>query len=211
MIYQIRDIEKDVRVALDENGGSASLLNEGDSETLTLDELIRSKLEEVSRAVIQSSDVTDLDGGHTLGRTDTRGNLVYDIDWGPNNRGRLLLPEDFLRCVVFMMSDWERPVYEFIGVGVRRYRLQYSKEAGLRGSSERPVAAIVMRPEGLTLEFFGCESEEAKVLLGSYIRKPRIDSEGGIEIPEGCYRRVINGIAQLVAEATGLHARGQRE
>lgn len=49
MIYQIDDIIRDVRIAIDQNASSASLISEGDSDTLTLDEIIKSKLPIPSR------------------------------------------------------------------------------------------------------------------------------------------------------------------
>lgn len=51
MIYRVGDIERDVREALDENNASASFLDEEDAETLQLNELIRSKIEEGVRMV----------------------------------------------------------------------------------------------------------------------------------------------------------------
>ena len=41
MIKQIEDIVRDVRIAIDENATSKALFAEGDTETLTLDEIIK--------------------------------------------------------------------------------------------------------------------------------------------------------------------------
>ena len=52
MIKQIEDIVRDVRIAIDENATSKALFAEGDTETLTLDEIIKSKIadSEIGRA-----------------------------------------------------------------------------------------------------------------------------------------------------------------
>ena len=62
-VYQIKNITKDVRVALDQNGVSDSLEGIGDVDTLELNEIIRSKVVEAVKRVhsclLYTSDAAD--------------------------------------------------------------------------------------------------------------------------------------------------------
>lgn len=199
MVYQLERIERDVRVALDENGISAALTGEGDTDALTLDEIIRSKIEEGARIVESEAPTHLLDRGHNFG------DAIY---WRELESGYVLLPDDFMRLIAFRMSDWERTVYSAIGAGDAQYQRQSSRFKGVRGNCQKPVCAIVSRPEGLALEFYSCKSREAQVVEGVYLPYPRVDSDGGIEICERCYRGVVNMVAALVSTAIGEAERG---
>lgn len=194
MIYRIEKIIKDIRIAMDENRRSDGLISEGDVDTLSLDEIVRSKVEEAARMVVAEAPVNLLGGGLALDE---------DVFWYDNGTGWLLLPDDFLRLVVFKMSDWERPVFEVITEDDGRYRLQFSRYRGIRGTAQKPVVAVVRRPESLVLEFFSCKDNRATVERGSYVRIPRIDRDGGIDIPERCYRSVVYLGASLTLASMG--------
>ena len=200
MKYGIRQITRDVRVTLDENRESRQLIEIGDRETLGLDELIASKVETAAGFVVLESPLSMMSGGYPLDG---------DIYWERGNSGRMLLPEDYLRLLVFKMSDWERAVHEAIGAESAEYRLQSSRCKGLRGNVQKPVVAVVRRGEGLELEFYSCLSDEAEIEQGAYMRVPRIDGEGNIEIPERCYKAVVEKAAALVYESIGELQRGQ--
>ena len=196
MIFKAEHIARDVRVALDENNSSEQLIATGDIETLTLDELIGSKIEEGVRRVVRTAPREFLEGGIPFG------DCVY---WREGFRGWILLPDDFVRLIIFKMSDWERAVFEPISVADPRYALQSSRFGGLRGNAEKPVVAIGRRGEGLALEFFSCRSEDATVDQAMYLAEPRIDRYGGIEIPKRCYTSSIYEIASLTAMAVGKY------
>ena len=51
MIFQIDRIMEDVRVCLDQNMDSGALIESGDIDTLSLDEIIRSKIVEAVQRV----------------------------------------------------------------------------------------------------------------------------------------------------------------
>lgn len=78
-----------------------------------------------------------------------------------------------------------------------------SRYAGVRGNPERPVVALRLRQEGLWLEFHSCRSRDAFVEEGVYVPVPRFDREGGIEISELIYPRVLELTAARVAGARG--------
>lgn len=197
MIYPLDRIMRDVRVCLDENRTDNALLDAGDSETLTLDEIIRSKVLQGVDYVHSLAPYRLLEQGHNFeGAADT----VY---WGELESGWVLLPEDFMRLVVFEMSDWERPVYVPITVDSAEYKKQRSRVKALRGVAQRPVCAVVQRPEGLALEFYSCKTTEATISKAVYIPHAEIDAHGGVNISERCYRAAIIEIAGLVLTAVG--------
>ena len=161
---------------------------------MSLNEVIRSKIEEAVRRVETSAPVYLLEEGHEFGEA------VY---WEDNGSGWVLLPDDFMRLIAFRMSDWERTCYNAISVDDPLYDLQSSRYKGVRGSVQKPVCAVVNRAEGKALEFFSCNSEDAYVKRATYIPYPKIDDEDGIDISERCYTAVVYTTAALVLTAFG--------
>jgi hypothetical protein len=210
MVYQVDRILRDVRVCLDRNRTSTALIEGNDIETLTLDEEIQSKIEEAVDRVHMAAPYYLLEQGHNInvdvededdsdadGDTDEVVSYAPGIHWAPQECGWILLPEDFLRLVVFQMSDWERPVYSVITPDTPEYKKQRSRVKALRGTSQRPVCALVVRPEGKALEFYSCKSNEATVDKAVYIPHAAIDEYGGVDISERCYDAVVYTIAAL--------------
>lgn len=185
MITRVDELVRDVRIAIDMNEEGGVLLTEGDTDTLTLDEIIRSKIEQGARAVEQAAPVQLLDSGKPLG-----GSITFAEEVG-KGRGRMQLPDDFMRLVTFKMSDWERAVTEPIAETDPRYLLQSSRFTGLRGNPQKPVVAIVSAPTGLVLEFWSCTGgSEVTLQRGRYLPIPRIKGEG-IEICEKLREGVV--------------------
>lgn len=193
-IYSCEKIAKDVRIALDENMSSDSLTLLGDVDTLSLNDIIKSKIEDSVKRVHSSAPSYLLDGGNNFG------DALY---WQEHECGWVLLPEDFMRLVVFQMDDWSRAVYHAISEDEPLYLQQSSRYKGLRGTPQRPVCAIAIRPEGRVLEFFSCKTSEANVSRGVYLPYPHIDEHGGIDICERCYTAVVYTIAALVSITFG--------
>lgn len=222
MVYQVESILRDVRAAIDENREMSALLGEADSETLTLNEIITSKIEEAARTVALNAPLRLLDGGVPFGDAvywrdgvapgaphNAAGGLEQRGAAQLNNRsGWVLLPDDYLRLVVFEMSDWERPVYAAITAADPQYALQRSRRPGLRGTPQKPVVAIVRRAEGNALELYSCKSTDATVTQALYLPVPRIDRDGGIEIPEMCHTAVLSLTGALTLTAIGQTERG---
>lgn len=194
MVYKITHIARDVRIAIDENKTSEQLIADDDIDTLSLEEIIRSKIVEAVRRVITEAPTHLLDGGVPFG------DAIY---WRNQCSGWILLPDDFMRLVIFKMNDWERPVYEPITAADPQYQLQFSRYKGLRGNPQKPVVAIVSRAEGRALELFSCKSQNATVEQAVYIPQPRVDCDGGINIPERCYMSVVYETASLVLATIG--------
>ncbi|EJX03102.1 hypothetical protein EVA_08793 [gut metagenome] len=194
-VYQVVDIIKDVRIALDQNAMSEALTGIDDVETLSLDEIICSKIVEAVKRVHSSASLYHLNQGHNFGDT---------LYWkGKEPCGWILLPEDFMRLIVFQMDDWERAVYRAIDMNSQEFAMQSSRFSGVRGTPQRPKCVLTIRPEGRALEFYSCKNQLAKVSRGVYMPMPKIDNFGGIEISNNCYEAVIYTICALTATAFG--------
>lgn len=194
MVYQVDKIMRDVRIALDENKISEQLISDDDIDTLSLNDIVRSKIVEAVRRVESEAPVHFLEEGHYFG------DAVY---WGDLESGWVLLPDDFMRLIAFRMSDWERTVYSAISPEDPLYAKQSSRYKGIRGNVQKPVCAIVNRAEGKALEFYSCDSEAAYVARASYLPYPEIDKDGGIDISERCYTSVVYTVAALVLTTYG--------
>ena len=195
MRYNLEDIKEAVRIVLDENEASDNML--ADIDTLSVDEIIRSKVEEAVNDVHLTAPVHLLEPGN-----DFADSIAWDKEPGKGS-GWTLLPEDFHRLIGFKMSDWERPVYSAILPDDPLYALQKSRFAGVRGNTQKPVCALVMRPEGRALEFYSCGAgEDVCVTMAVYLPVSRIVCEG-ISICERCYRSVIYKVAGLTALSMG--------
>lgn len=193
-IYQLQNIIKDTRIALDQNMTSEQLREIEDIDTLSLDEVIESKITEAVTRVHSQAPAYLIDSGNNFG------DAVY---WKELESGWVLLPEDFMRLVVFRMSDWERDVYHAISEDDTKYEKQSSRFKGIRGIPQKPVCAIVIRPEGRALEFYSCKSQDAHVSKAVYLPYPIIDRNNGINICRRCHTSVIYTIASLVLSTYG--------
>lgn len=193
-VYLVEEIAKDVRIALDQNMMSDALTEIGDIDTLAFNEIIKSKVIEAVKRVHSEAPAHLLDGGYNFG------DAVY---WMEHESGWVLLPEDFMRFVVFEMSDWSRPVFTASNTDDAEYELQHSRFKGVRGTAQRPICFISIRPEGRVLEFYSCKSEDATVSRAMYLPYPRIDKSGGIEVCSRCYDAVVYTAAALVLTTYG--------
>ena len=202
MIFQIDKIMQDVRICLDQNMESDALIESGDIDTLALEEIIKSKILEAIQRVHRDAPNYLLEGGHNFG------DAVY---WRELESGWVLLPKDFLRLVVFEMDDWEQAVYQAISTDDPEYEKQHSRFKGIRGTAQRPVCAIGIRPEGRVLEFYSCKSTDAKVSRAIYIPYPKIDEDGGVDISERCYNAVIYTAAGLTLLTCGEAEKGNSD
>ena len=200
----VSSLKSAVRVALDQNNVSTQLFDVKDVDTLTLDELIESKLADAIRDV-------ELDAPlHLLGKGTVFPDSSQVITWesaqgyGP---GSVPLPDDFLRLVCFKMSDWDHPVHTPIYESDPLYAVQRSRFGGVRGNPQRPVCAIVNRSTGMVLEFYSCAQDaDASIAMASYIPNPAVNSEEGKEsyyvIPDRLRPAVVYYAAYLVALVT---------
>lgn len=196
--YSVADIKKDVRIAMDQNALCQQLLDTSDIDTLTVDEIIESKIEDAARSIETSCPLAMLESGSTLSTTTT-------IKWSTASPfwGYVTLPSDFMRLLAFKMSDWERTVFVAVSPTSDTYRMQSSRLKGIRGNTQKPVCALVPASGGWRLEFYSCKTATATISLSQYIKTPKI-AGGNIDISEKCYRPVIYYAAGLAAQAMGM-------
>lgn len=192
-VYRIENIAKDVRIALDRNGSSAALAEIEDVDTLTIDEIIISKIIEGIKHVHSTAPAYLIDGATSFAGT---------VNWGDKESGWILLPNDFMRFVSFKMDDWSRPVYNCSTTDDIEYEKQSSRFKGLRGTSQKPLCFIAIRPEGRALEFYSSKSTDAEVEMATYLPYPQIESDS-VKICSRCYNAVIYTIAALVLMTFG--------
>lgn len=197
MEYQVRDIIRDIRVTLDENQTSTPLTELGDSDALSLEDIIRSKIEDAVRTVDLSAPLWMVGPGIPFGKS-----IAWDGQEGIGS-GYIELPTDFLRLLSFQMSDWSRAVFEAITPDSPQYALQSSRFPGLRGNPQKPVVVLVNKPVGMTLEFYSCTGGKGThVKTANYLPQPRIMQEK-IHIPHQLKDAAVYYAAYLVALATG--------
>ena len=191
-------IKHDVRVCLDENLTTTALQGIADQETLSLDDLIVSKVLEAVKHAHNDAPYYMLEGKDFSSES---------VTWNTNDTsGVISLPVDFMRLVMFEMSDWERPVYTAISTLSPEYAKQRSRHKGIRGNAERPVVAIGLQPAGRTLEFYACKSvtpTPPTVSRALYMPVPVIDINDGVDISEQCYQAVLYMTAGLVKATMG--------
>lgn len=193
MIYRVDDIIKEVRIALDQNSGDELLSAVWDMDTLMLDEMIRSKIVDAVRSVEMEAPLYMIDTGCNFGDS------IYWKNGRGEGVGYILLPDDFMRLVIFQMSDWNTPVFNAISESNPLYKLQSSRFPGIRGNPQNPVCAIVIYPIGRVLEFYSCSGgKDVTIHKAVYLSEPSISDDGLIYICERCYRSIIYYCAALV-------------
>ncbi len=197
MVYDVSDLMREVRVALDLNNSSETLIESGDIDTLTLDEIIRQKLPIAARIIENETPHHLLDSGKPFAAT-----IGWRGDVGVGS-GIVKLPDDFLRLVSFQMSDWSYPVTVAITEESPLYAQQHSRYAGLRGTPQKPIVAITQHPTGLHLEFFSCKAGSTVTLnRARYIAMPQIIN-GSITLCEKLYHAIVHYTGYLVAVTVG--------
>lgn len=192
--YTIDRILEDVRVSLDMNQNSDTLIGINDDATLTINELIRSKIVEAVKRVHIIAPAYLLDFGN---------HFAESITWNPDGRsGWTILPEDFMRLIAFEMSDWERPCFQAISADEPTYKMVRARYP-IMGTPQKPVVAITIGTTGKILEFYSCKNDTATVNIATYLPYPKIDEFDSIEISQRCYDSTIYIIAALVLAALG--------
>lgn len=197
MEYNVSDIVQEAKVALDENVSSAALNGLGDVDTLKLDEIIESKVVDAARIIESNAPTHLLDSGRAFGEV-----IGWDSQPGYGS-GHIHLPDDFLRLITFQMSDWDYPVTVAITETDTAYQQQRSRFAGVRGTPQKPVVAIVQQPIGLVLEFYSCYTgDEAYIKFARYIPVPRIRNHK-IDLCEKLKPAIVYYTAYLTALSMG--------
>lgn len=201
MDISVSQLVQDVRVILDENADSSVLAEIGDVDTLSLDALIESKVEEGARMVLLRAPLSLLSGSD-MASLNSDG-IVWASGTVGVGSGYIPLPDDFLRLLSFKMSDWSHAVVECISEFDPRYALQHSRYDGIKGNPQCPVVALVSRSDGACLEFFSCaDGSDVTMERGVYLRVPEItieSEEKKIVLPDRLLRPVQYYVAYIVS------------
>ncbi len=217
--YLITDIAKEVRIAIDQNMSQEELEGFGDVDTLSLTEIIESKIPDAARYILLNAPLkmfdrfTAIPTSVTAQEKNADGNFVDVVTkLGNHSKFRssdtnyvytLTIPEDYLRLVSFLMSDWVRPVSEseVIDSTTPLYMIQTSKIEGVRGNPEKPVVALVVGGTKSYLRGFSTKSENT-TCSATYIAMPKV-ADGKIDLPSRLYRSVVYATAYFTELAYG--------
>lgn len=195
--YSVSSIVEKVRIALDENQVNTSLVAT-DNDTLTLNAIIEQKIAHAARQITERAPSHLLDGGKAFATSLTWPSGSVGIGYGYT-----ALPDDYMRLVIFQMSDWARPVLNPIRDTDPEYFLQKSKFAGIKGSTEKPVCAITTYSTGKVMEFYSSTGgAEVTVKTARYLAYPVVETVESVQIYDLCPKlldAIIYQTAGLVA------------
>jgi len=187
----VEEIVQSVRIVLDENSVNIAFI-ESDTDTLDLNDIIKQHISAAVRSIVLDAPSTLLDGG-----TDLSAQTLYWENEVGIGMGYIILPDDFLRLVIFQMSDWKRPVTKEIKDTDAQYFMQKSKYLGIRGGISKPVCALTTSKSSKIMEFYSCiGGETVEIEKARYIPIPDITAET-IEIPTRLVDACILTIAGL--------------
>lgn len=134
----IKSIIDNVRWVLDEEKGQP------DYETVYMDNIIKSRINDALRWVIFNADTSLLDGSDT---GDGTGCIIQEslpsreITKARLEDGYVVLPNDFVRCIRIKADGWARAIHEPIAEDSEQYLMQSDDVA--KADKSRPQAAII--------------------------------------------------------------------
>lgn len=183
---------QDIRIVLDQNRNSGVLSNLGDVDTLSIDDIIESKIIDAADAVIRSAPANllyDISVAATSGHTITNSVVTLPLD------------TDFLRLIRFKMSGWQYPVHDALPYTEPEY-VQCHSPYGVCGTKDRPMVFVVPYGEGTQrLEAFraGSPSDTMDCL---YVKCSKFNNDN-ITLGKHLVRPTIYYAAYLVAITLG--------
>lgn len=190
MNCEIQTLMREVRIAMDENADWHDLLAAEDT-TLRLDDIIIQKIIDATRMLIEETPAEQLNNGRDF--------TELEINW-VGNHGQIRLPDDFLRLIIFRMSDWDLPVREMQNDDTELYAMQSSPIPGIAADHQRPLVFRTRIKGDDILEFYGCKDQGATIISAEYLPEPYI-VDGIIDVPSLIRMEVIYRAAGLTAMA----------
>ena len=194
MTFSVPQIISDTRIWLGHNSEDTHLIAIDDPYTLSLNELIQSKIEMAARHVMMDAPWLMLAPGQPI-----RTRLAWRDSPG-RGVAVLPLPDDFLRLLSVRLSDWHRPA-RIITADDPACRWQSSPFAGVRGNPSKPVAVITSHPSGMVAELYSSlAGPSVRLVEAQYVPLPRL-ADGFIRLPEPLYHDVVALVAQLTMQS----------
>ena len=190
MTYHVSDIVTEIRIALDQNMSSTPLAGLGDIDTLSLDEVIKSKIADAARIVEQSAPREMLEQEKVLpiyrdeADAESPVYLVNNITEGTISYGRIDLPDDFLRFLSLTIQKRPIPATEAISEQDPMFIRQFSKYPGIRGNPLKPVVAIIRSKQDGSpiLAVFPHDGTDNRVTSITYLPIPSITTVNSNEV-----------------------------
>lgn len=162
MQYPVAQIVEQVKIILDQNQTENSIISQEDN-TLELVTIIRQKILHAARLLLETSDVSVIDGKTCFIKKYGEGGQPANPDWPyPEPEGEIVglweddsiswgglsawvmtMPEDYLRLLSLKMSDWKRGVHTTIPYESAEYSQLRSGFIGITGNPERPAVAEI--------------------------------------------------------------------
>ncbi len=186
MKIKIREIISKVIKYLDENEEIIMDKTEFGYPHTCLADLIAEVVPDIAEHVVMNAD---------KGNIDEWLEMDADFEWVSPGRGELELPCDFLRLVVFRMSDWKRSVTTAVSSDSSVYSLRFAPRPSRMNIRKSPAVAIVEGRCRKRLEFIGSSDPGAFVERAGYLPVPLLESGDSLWIP----RRLISEVVEKTA------------
>ena len=199
MTQSVTTLVQKVRAVLDENVSAAQsgLLDTG---TLSIDDMIIQHLPEAAHVAL-----VDAPRWMLVGCAETFTPSQSQISRDVNGVVTVELPTEFLSLFNFKMSDWDYAVTEAILESDPRYAIQHSPVAGLRGSKQRPVVALIQDGSNKKLEAYTSGADTTVTCL--ILKEPSITGTGSGQQLNYVDSRLVPAIvyytAYMVAQSVG--------
>jgi len=171
----VEELIKEVRITLDENQTESSYL-ETSTDNMELDEIIRAKLVDAARSIIETAPVDLLEAVSLPTGTET-------LKTNADGSGYVVLPDDFLRLVRFKLKGWRRAVVYVEAEGSEGDEIQRNEFT--RGTYIKPSCVFSHDGDGnRIMEYFtaGRNSDgsfDHTVETALYAPAPSIDDSTG--------------------------------
>lgn len=198
----VDELVKEVRVTLDENQAESAYL-ESSTDNMELDEIIRAKLSDAARAIVEMCPSSLLNADALTLQSDEQ---VTNTD----GSGYIVLPDDFLRLVSFKLASWNRTVTSAAEEGSSTDLMQ--RNVFTRGTPLKPVCVFGHRADGKRImEYFIAGDDNHEVERALYVPLPSVvtATDGDtLDIPHLLHMAVVNYCAGLVEISRGNQEMG---
>lgn len=204
----IEELVEAVRVTLDENQVESEYLATG-TDNMELDEMIRAKLPDATRAIVEMCPVELLNADALA--LDTQSQVKNE-----DRSGYIEAPDDFLRLVNFKLASWNRGVTSVVAEGSSTAQMQ--RNPFTRGTPLKPVCVFGHRADGKRiLEYFTAGRDDRgrpvhDIERATYVPDPVVEhgTEGDVlSIPHLLRAAVVNYCAGLVEISRGNASAGE--
>lgn len=197
MGYTTSDLIKEVRVVLDHNMEDTKLKEFSDTNTLTLDEIIESKLIDAANVIGENAPFYMVDNAkNAIKDTELKLEFATAAKTGYNIYVvKTSLPNDFLRIISVKMEDWVRDVKVETDENSLDYEMLFSEFSGTVGTPRNPKVRISKSENSIYLY---CSEKDKKLEHFYYL--PKIQEAGeNMDISSLLKRAIVYYAASLTA------------